>query len=67
MYPHCNYAASRHKIAVKKGDSIGGFLKAVRELLAPKYRELRHSSVSNMMYVKVGGTERGLWLRSPQF
>ena len=45
--------ARRHKITVKKGDSIGQFLKGVREMLAPKYRELRHGSVSNMMYVKV--------------
>ena len=48
-----SWCVCRHKITVKKGDSIGQFLKGVREMLAPKYRELRHGSVSNMMYVKV--------------
>jgi protein FAM50 len=38
---------------VRKGDSIGVFLKAVREQLAPQFRELRAVSVDNMMYIKV--------------
>jgi len=41
------------QVAVRKGDTIGGFLKAVREQLAPQFRELRAVSVDNMMYVKV--------------
>jgi protein FAM50 len=40
-------------VNVRKGDTIGGFLKAVREQLAPQFRELRATSVDNMMYVKV--------------
>lgn len=40
---------------MRKGDSIGAFLKAVREQCAPQFRELRAVSVDNMMYVKVGG------------
>jgi hypothetical protein len=42
------------QVSVRKGDTIGGFLKAVREQLAPQFRELRAVSVDNMMYVKVG-------------
>lgn len=38
---------------MRKGDTIGGFLKAVREQLAPQFRELRAVSVDNMMYIKV--------------
>lgn len=33
---------------------IGQFLKAVREQLLPDFRELRHVSVDNLIYVKVG-------------
>lgn len=43
------------QVTVRKGDSIGVFLKAVREQLAPQFRELRAVSVDNMMYIKVGG------------
>jgi hypothetical protein len=41
------------QVAVRKGDTIGGFLKAVREQLAPQFRELRAVSADNMMYIKV--------------
>lgn len=41
------------QVSVRKGDTIGGFLKAVREQLAPQFRELRAVSVDSMMYVKV--------------
>ena len=47
------------QVTVRKGDSIGVFLKAVREQLAPQFRELRAVSVDNMMYIKVGGREGG--------
>jgi hypothetical protein len=46
------------QVTVRKGDSIGVFLKAVREQLAPQFRELRAVSVDNMMYIKVGGGEQ---------
>lgn len=46
------------QVTVRKGDSIGVFLKAVREQLAPQFRELRAVSVDNMMYIKVGGGGR---------
>ncbi len=38
---------------MKKGDSIGLFLKAVREQIAPEFRELRHVGVDNLLYIKV--------------
>lgn len=31
---------------------IGAFLKKVRDQLAPEFRELRHVSVDNLMYIK---------------
>lgn len=40
---------------MRKGDTIGGFLKAVREQLAPQFRELRAVSGDSLMYIKVGG------------
>jgi hypothetical protein len=46
------------QVTVRKGDSIGVFLKAVREQLAPQFRELRAVSVDNMMYIKVGHATR---------
>jgi hypothetical protein len=59
---------------VRKGDTIGGFLKAVREQLAPQFRELRAVSGDSLMYIKVGGEglcgviavmERRGWQRGP--
>lgn len=38
---------------MRKGDTIGGFLKAVREQLAPQFRELRAVSADSLMYIKV--------------
>jgi protein FAM50 len=37
---------------VKKGDSIGTFLRAVQEQLAPQFRELKAVSSSGLMYIK---------------
>ncbi|OIW15179.1 hypothetical protein TanjilG_09918 [Lupinus angustifolius] len=37
---------------VRKGDSIGEFLRAVQQQLAPEFREIRTTSVENMLYVK---------------
>lgn len=52
VYSYWDGSGHRRKVAVRKGDTIGGFLKAVREQLAPQFRELRAVSVDNMMYVK---------------
>lgn len=38
---------------MKKGDSIGTFLKAARDQLGTHFRELRGVSVDNLMYIKV--------------
>jgi len=39
-------------IQVRKGDSIGEFLRAVQQQLAPEFREIRTTSVENLLYVK---------------
>ncbi|KAH1236004.1 Protein XAP5 CIRCADIAN TIMEKEEPER [Glycine soja] len=43
---------SRSKFEVRKGDSIGEFLRAVQQQLAPEFREIRTTSVENLLYVK---------------
>jgi protein FAM50 len=52
-YSYWDGSGHRRKITVRHGDSIGTFLKQVREQLAPQFRELRAVSVDNLMYVKV--------------
>ncbi|EMS47502.1 Protein XAP5 CIRCADIAN TIMEKEEPER [Triticum urartu] len=42
----------RRAIQVRKGDSIGEFLRAVQQQLAPEFREVRTTSVENLLYVK---------------
>lgn len=37
---------------MRKGDSIGEFLRAVQQQLAPEFREVRTTSVENLLYVK---------------
>ena len=37
---------------VCKGDTIGEFLRAVQQQLAPEFREVRTTSVENLLYVK---------------
>lgn len=37
---------------VRKGDKIGEFLRAVQQQLAPEFREIRTTSVENLLYVK---------------
>jgi hypothetical protein len=39
-------------VVVKKGDSIGTFLKAARDQLQPQFRELRAVSLDNLLYIK---------------
>lgn len=57
-YSYWDGSGHRRNITVKKGDTIGQFLKAVREQLATQFRELRHVSVDNLMYIKV---RHGAW------
>eukprot|EP00878_Enallax_costatus_P021732 GHUV01023023.1.p1 GENE.GHUV01023023.1~~GHUV01023023.1.p1 ORF type:complete len:354 (+),score=142.08 GHUV01023023.1:159-1220(+) len=52
VYSYWDGTGHRRKVTVRKGDSIGAFLKAVREQCAPQFRELRAVSVDNMMYIK---------------
>nr|CAD1840740.1 unnamed protein product [Ananas comosus var. bracteatus] len=42
----------RRVIQVRKGDTIGEFLRAVQQQLAPEFREVRTTSVENLLYVK---------------
>lgn len=37
---------------MRKGDSIGEFLRSVQQQLSPEFREVRTTSVENLLYVK---------------
>eukprot|EP00877_Chromochloris_zofingiensis_P006192 jgi/Chrzof1/1826/Cz10g22180.t1 len=51
-YSYWDGQGHRKDITIRKGDSIGTFLKAVRDQIAPQFRELRAVSVDNLMYIK---------------
>ncbi|KAE9587564.1 putative XAP5 protein [Lupinus albus] len=51
-YSYWDGTGHRRVIQVRKGDSIGEFLRAVQQQLAPEFREIRTTSVENMLYVK---------------
>eukprot|EP00891_Asterochloris_glomerata_P009414 jgi/Astpho2/9414/Aster-01676 len=51
-YSYWDGTGHRKKIVVRKGDTVGEFLKAVKMQLAEEFRDIRVTSVSNMMYVK---------------
>ncbi|KAF5842122.1 XAP5, circadian clock regulator-domain-containing protein [Dunaliella salina] len=52
VYSYWDGTGHRREVKIKKGDTISGFLKAVREQLVNEFRELRHVSVDNLIYVK---------------
>ena len=51
-YSYWNGVGHRRRVTVKKGDTVGTFLRAVQEQLAPSFRELKAASSSSLMYVK---------------
>lgn len=51
-YSYWDGAGHRRVLQVRKGDSIGEFLRAVQQQLAPEFREIRTASVENLLYVK---------------
>jgi protein FAM50 len=51
-YSYWNGSGHRRTLTIKKGDSVGIFLKAALEQLGSNFRELRHASTSSLMYVK---------------
>lgn len=51
-YSYWDGTGHRRIIQVRKGDTIGEFLRAVQQQLAPDFREVRTSSVENLLYVK---------------
>eukprot|EP00894_Picocystis_sp_ML_P001220 jgi/Pico_ML_1/51737/g302.t1 len=51
-YSYWDGSGHRRKAEIKKGDTIGDFLKVVRKQLAPEFRELRTTDTSGMMYIK---------------
>ncbi|KAK4785331.1 hypothetical protein SAY86_002020 [Trapa natans] len=51
-YSYWDGAGHRRVIQVRKGDKIGEFLRAVQQQLAPEFREVRTTSVENLLYVK---------------
>ncbi|EFN54296.1 hypothetical protein CHLNCDRAFT_58339 [Chlorella variabilis] len=52
IYSYYNGTGHRRAVTVRKGDNVGQFLKAVVEQLTPQFREIRTTSVGNLMYVK---------------
>ncbi|KAG2703206.1 hypothetical protein I3760_06G127400 [Carya illinoinensis] len=51
-YSYWDGAGHRRVIKVHKGVTIGEFLRAVQQQLAPEFREIRTTSVENLLYVK---------------
>ncbi|KAJ4774859.1 Protein XAP5 CIRCADIAN TIMEKEEPER [Rhynchospora pubera] len=51
-YSYWDGTGHRRVIQVRKGDAIGEFLRAVQQQLAPEFREIRTTSVENLLYVK---------------
>ncbi|KAK9666837.1 hypothetical protein RND81_14G215000 [Saponaria officinalis] len=51
-YSYWDGRGHRRVIQVRKGDTIGAFLRAVQQQLAPEFREVRTTSVENLLYVK---------------
>ncbi|KAK3129599.1 hypothetical protein QOZ80_6BG0482170 [Eleusine coracana subsp. coracana] len=51
-YSYWDGTGHRRNIQVRKGDTIGEFLRAVQQQLAPEFREVRTTSVENLLYVK---------------
>ncbi|XP_011046811.1 PREDICTED: protein XAP5 CIRCADIAN TIMEKEEPER [Populus euphratica] len=51
-YSYWDGAGHRRVIQVRKGDAIGEFLRGVQQQLAPEFREIRTTSVENLLYVK---------------
>ncbi|XP_021900451.1 protein XAP5 CIRCADIAN TIMEKEEPER [Carica papaya] len=51
-YSYWDGTGHRRVIQVRKGDTIGEFLRAVQQQLAPEFREIRTISVENLLYVK---------------
>ncbi|KAK8625150.1 hypothetical protein V6N13_090027 [Hibiscus sabdariffa] len=51
-YSYWDGAGHRRVIQARKGDTIGEFLRAVQQQLAPEFREIRTTTVENLLYVK---------------
>ncbi|XP_073124007.1 protein XAP5 CIRCADIAN TIMEKEEPER [Henckelia pumila] len=51
-YSYWDGTGHRRVIQVRKGDTIGEFLRSVQQQLAPEFREVRTTSVENLLYVK---------------
>ncbi|XP_021753132.1 protein XAP5 CIRCADIAN TIMEKEEPER-like [Chenopodium quinoa] len=51
-YSYWDGTGHRRVIQVRKGDAIGAFLRAVQQQLAPEFREVRTTTVENLLYVK---------------
>mmetsp|Transcript_1967 Transcript_1967/g.3657 ORF Transcript_1967/g.3657 Transcript_1967/m.3657 type:complete len:330 (+) Transcript_1967:119-1108(+) len=51
-YSYWDGAGHRKTLRVRKGDTIGAFLRKVRDQLSPDYREMRNASVDQMLYIK---------------
>lgn len=52
VYSYWDGSGHRKDVTIKQGDTVEAFLKAAMEQLAPEFREIRSSSVPNLMYIK---------------
>ena len=51
-YSYWDGSGHRRALVVRTGDTVGTFLRAVRDALAPEFRELKAASADQMLYVK---------------
>lgn len=51
-YSYWDGTGHRRVVQVRKGDTIGHFLKDVQQQLASEFREIRTTSIENLLYVK---------------
>lgn len=51
-YSYWDGTGHRRVIQARKGDTIGEFLRSVQQQLAAEFREIRTTSVENLLYVK---------------
>jgi len=51
-YSYWDGQGHRRRLTVRRGDSVGAFLKAAREQLAPQFRELRAVGADALLFVK---------------
>ena len=52
VYSYWDGGGHRKELSIKQGDTVEKFLKCALDQLSPEFREVRSSSVENLMYIK---------------